>query len=152
MRVVRHVRASGAPLSGSIPLWALGLFALLGAEIPAQEQAPPSARSVVEALLAAFNQHDPAAMAALVTTDFELYYIDDQGVAELSLRGPDGLRAEMTGYFANRPNVRSRIAGVVDGPVFVSFREQVVGGQSSLAVYEVRAGLIKRVWYFPAES
>jgi hypothetical protein len=39
----------------------------------------------------------------------------------------------------------------VNGPRFVSFREQIVGGKSSLAVYEVEAGLIRRVWYYPAE-
>ena len=57
----------------------------------------------------------------------------------------------MTPYFASRPSARSTIAAAIDGPVYVSFREQIVGGQSSLAVYEVRGGLIKRVWYFPAE-
>ena len=117
----------------------------------AQEPQAPRALSVAEALVDAFNQHDPAAMAALVSSDFELYYVDDQGVAGLALTGPDQLAAEMTGYFASRPSVQSVIADAIDGPVYTSFREQIVGGQSSLAVYEVRDGLIKRVWYFPKE-
>ena len=58
----------------------------------------------------------------------------------------------MDTYFAARPSVRSVISGVVDGPVFVAFREQIVGGASSLAVYEVHNGLIRRAWYFPAEN
>ncbi|MCZ6507429.1 MAG: nuclear transport factor 2 family protein, partial [Acidobacteria bacterium] len=128
---------------------------LLGSPSPADAAArqsnAPSALSVAEALVDAFNGHDPEAMAKLVTADFELYYVDDEGVAVLSVRGPEQLVAEMTPYFASRPSVRSTIAAAIDGPVYVSFREQIVGGQSSLAVYEVRDGLIKRVWYFPAE-
>jgi len=109
------------------------------------------ALQIAEALVAAFNQHDPAAMAAMVTSDFELYYVNDEGVAELALRGPEQLAAEMTSYFETRPRVESRIAGAIDGPTFVSVREQIVGGQSSLSVYEVRDRLVRRVWYFPAE-
>jgi hypothetical protein len=103
------------------------------------------------ALVDAFNLHDPLAMAELVTTDFELYYVDDKGVASLGTRGRVQLVDEMLGYFKSRPEVRSEIVGAIDGPVFVSFREQIVGGESSLAVYEVRDGLIRRAWYFPAE-
>jgi len=109
------------------------------------------ALSVAEALLEAFNRHDPEAMAALVAPDFELYYVDEEGVAELAVRGPVELVAEMTAYFESLPSVRSTIAAAIDGPVYVSFREQIVGGQSSLAVYEIRHDLIRRVWYYPAE-
>ncbi len=111
-----------------------------------------SALSVAKALLGAFNQHDPAAMASLVAPDFELYYFDEAGQAGLAVRGPDALIEEMTSYFAGRPNVESKITGAIAGPVYVSFREQIVGGQSSLAVYEVRDGLIRRVWYYPVDT
>ncbi len=110
------------------------------------------ARAVAEALVNAFNEHDAAAMAQLVTPDFELFYISDTGEAERALRGPRELVVEMESYFATQPDVRSTITDFVDGPVYVSFREQIVGGDSSLAVYEVREGLIRRVWYYPAES
>ena len=121
------------------------------ADASAQEPDSTSALTVAEALVDAFNQHDPTAMAAMVSGDFELYYVDEDGLAALALTGPDQLAAEMTGYFASNPSVQSTIADAVDGPAYASFREQIVGGQSSLAVYEVREGLIKRVWYFPAE-
>lgn len=107
---------------------------------------------VAEALVGAFNRHDPAAMAALVAPDFELYYVDDAGKAALALSGPESLKKEMTGYFAALPEVRSKIVDSVGGERFVAFREQIVGGASSLAVYEVREGLIRRVWYYPAED
>jgi hypothetical protein len=110
----------------------------------------PTALSVSESLLEAFNQHDPDAMAALVTEDFELFYISE-GKTALSVAGREGLAAEMTEYFKTRPEVQSRITDKIDGPAFVSFREQIVGGASSLAVYEVRDGLIRRAWYYPAE-
>ena len=125
------------------------LFTLANAS--AQELDNTSALSVAEALVDAFNQHDPDAMAALVAPDFELYYVDEEGVAGLAVSGPDQLAAEMATYFTSHPSVQSTIAAAIDGPVYTSFREQIVGGQSSLAVYEVRDGLIKRVWYFPAE-
>ena len=118
---------------------------------PFAQAGAPTALAVATALVDAFNDHDPVAMARLVTKDFELYYFDEHGVAGRALQGPEALMAEMKGYFAARPSVRAEIVGAVDGPVFVSFREQIVGGQSALAVYEVRNGLIRRVWYYPAE-
>ena len=116
------------------------------------QEAEPTSLAAAQALMDAFNEHDAEAMAALVTSDFELYYFGEDGVASLSTQGPEQLRADMVSYFARRPSVRSTIVGAIDGPVFVSFREQIVGGQSSLAVYEVRDGLIRRVWYYPAEN
>jgi hypothetical protein len=109
-------------------------------------------------LLEAFNRHDPAAMAALVTDDFELYYVTD-GKSELSATGPDDLRTQMTDYFRSRPTVRSEVEGSIDGPRFVAFRERAGSrqgdrerSQSSLAVYEVVDGKIARAWYYPAED
>jgi len=132
-------------------LAALLLLPLAPGGATAQET-ESSALAVARALMDAFNEHDADAMAALVTSDFELYYFDEDGAASLSTKGPEQLRADMVSYFASRPSVRSTIVGAIDGPVFVSFREQIVGGQSSLAVYEVRRGLIRRVWYYPAED
>ncbi len=132
-------------------LHAVVVLLLAQGSASAQEPDTTSALVVAEALVDAFNRHDPANMAALVAPDFELFYVDDDGIAELAIQGPDQLRREMVGYFASHPAVQSAITDAVDGPAFVSFREQIVGGQSSLAVYEVREGLIKRVWYFPAE-
>jgi hypothetical protein len=129
----------------------LGLLPPASGGVVAQEK-EPSALNVARALVESFSEHDAEAMAALVTSDFELYYFGEDGMASLSTQGRDQLRAEMSSYFASRPTVRSTIVGVIDGPVFVSFREQIVGGQSSLAVYEVRQGLIRRVWYYPAED
>lgn len=118
---------------------------------PTPTPTPPSAKTVALELIEAFNRHEPEAMAALVSDDFELYYVNDAGASERALRGPEQLAEEMTQYFAVHPSVRSEVVETVDGPAYVSFREQIVGGKSSIAVYEVRDGRVKRVWYYPAE-
>ena len=107
---------------------------------------------VARALLDAFNRHDPAAMAALVTEDFELLYVDDAGRAAVATRGPAALEAEMTAYFEARPDVRSSIEGQIAGTRFVAFRERIAGGASSLAVYEIHEGRVRRAWYYPEEG
>lgn len=91
-------------------------------------------------------------MAALATDDFELYYVGEDGVAELATRGATALRDDMVAYFAARPTVRSRVTGSIGGRRFVAFREQIVGGASSLAVYEVVGARVRRAWYYPAEG
>lgn len=165
----QHDARKPLPAGAAAPATVLLLICLLGFLSPAQaaDGAAPgnagaaasaapaadvTALAAAHALIAAFNRHDPAAMAALVTPDFELYYVDDTGQAELSVQGRDALAAEMEGYFAQRPQVRSEVSGAIDGPAFVSFREQIVGGASSIAVYEVREGLVRRAWYYPAEE
>jgi hypothetical protein len=119
--------------------------------VAAQEaRAASGALATARALLDAFNRHDPEAMAALVTPDFELYYVDEQEVGEPAVRGREELAAEMRAYFNAQPTVQSTMTAVIDGPAYVSFREQIVGGRASLAVYEVRDGKVRRAWYFPA--
>lgn len=111
----------------------------------------PAPHPTAAALIEAFNAHDPAAMATLVTDDFELYYVGDDGVATLATTGREALRQEMVEYFEVQPTVQSEIEGSVGGDRFVAFRERVVGGASSLAVYEIGGELLRRVWYFPSE-
>ena len=148
------LRIVQSPFSQVFVVLVAGLVMLMHSGCMRTQQAghPSGALAVAELLIDAFNRHDPAAMAALVSPDFELYYFDENGVAGLALTGPDQLEAQMTQYFAARPSVQSTISGAIDGPVYVSFREQIVGGQSSIAVYEIRDDLIQRVWYYPAED
>lgn len=142
-------RRRGKVLEGLFVLTTLCLAALC---TPVRATAQQESMDAVRALFAAFNAHAPDSMAAWVTDDFQLYYVDDAGIATLAVQGPEALRAEMRSYFEARPEVQSRISGVVEGDRFVALREQIVGGASSLAVYEVADGRVRRVWYYPAEG
>jgi hypothetical protein len=134
----------------------LGLTLCIALLVPASAWAQEPVRDepvhVVERLMEAFNAHDVEAMIALVTDDVELYYPDEGGTFAPASRSAAQLATDMRAYFAANPSVQSRLEAVVPGPVFVSIRERIVGGQSSLAVCEVRQGLVRRVWYFPAED
>ena len=64
----------------------------------------------------------------------------------------------LAGYFKSLPDVRSEMFDITQTGVFVSYRERASWtakdgkprAQQALAVYEMRDGLIVRVWYFPA--
>ena len=141
-RSKKHVRMLGLTL---------GITLLVPASARAQEPVGDGAVLVVERLMEAFNAHDVEAMIGLVTDDVELYYADENGAFAPASRSATQLATDMRAYFAANPSVQSRVEAVVPGPIFVSIRERIVGGQSSLGVYEVRQGLVRRVWYFPAE-
>lgn len=118
-----------------------------------------SALDTAKRLLDAFNRHDPAAMAALVDPRFELIYVSEDGLSEIAARGPAELERQMTAYFRAQPSVRSEIEGSIGGSRFVAFRERPQPTAerperrpSSLAVYEVVDGKIRRAWYYPAEG
>lgn len=125
------------------------ILALLSLALPlsAQDSAAP-----VRGLFAAFNEHDPEAMAEFVAADVQVFHVDEDGMQELGTRGRAELVDQMRGYFRSQPNVRSEIEGLIAGPVYVSVRERIVGGAASLSVYEVRDDLIRRVWYFPVDD
>ena len=136
----------------------ISLLALLALTGPGLGENRDGALATARKLLDAFNQHDPAAMAALVDENFELYYVSG-GKSELSASGPEDLEKQMVEYFKSRPTVHSEIEGSIDGPRFVAFRERagsvhgtVARSQSSLAVYEIVDGKILRTWYYPAEE
>jgi len=95
-------------------------------------------------------------MAALVHEDFEYLGVDGSKVS-VDAVGREALKQSMVGYFASVRDVESVIEHTtVTGP-YVAFRERVSWtgksgrrSQAALGVYEVRDGLVKRVWYYPA--
>lgn len=123
----------------------------------AQEESDDPA-DVVAKLIIAFNEHSAEAMSGLVTDDFQIYYVGEDGKAVLGLTGADALRKEMERYFEALPDVRTTSeASIVTGRFF-AFRERVTWTQgdrertqSSLAVYELKERKIHRVWYYPAQ-
>ena len=73
--------------------------------------------------------------------------------------GAGALREGMTAYFESLPSARSVLRSAVQSGPFVSTVEEArweAGGetrsQCSAAVYEVRDGKIRNVWYFPSHE
>lgn len=138
-----------------------GVALLLGACAPrgegvAREAATNAELGVVRTLVEAFNRHEPERMAALVHEDFEYLSVDGSKVS-VDAVGREALKQSMTSYFASVRDVGSVIEHVtVTGP-YVAIRERVSWtgksgrrSQAALGVYEVREGLVKRAWYYPA--
>lgn len=123
---------------------------------------PPSAHTspeldIVREQIDAFNRHDVEAMTARVAPDFVWLAVAGDSVT-VEARGRDALAEGMRSYFASLPGARSEVEeSVVTGP-YVAIRERAIWtdrqgeerSRVSLGVYEVRDGLIRRVWYYPA--
>lgn len=127
-----------------------------GRELPPVVAREDAALGVVRALVEAFNRHEPERMAALVHEDFEYLSVEGSKVS-VDAVGREALKQSMAGYFASVRDVESVIEhATVTGP-YVAIRERVSWtgksgrrSQAALGVYEVREGLVKRVWYYPA--
>lgn len=112
---------------------------------------------VLRAYLDAFNRHEPDAVAALLSPRVKWYSLDaDKLVTDGD--GREALRAGLAGYFKSLPDVRSDFLTIEQTGAFLSVRERATWtakdgsrlSQQSHAVYEIREGLIERVWYFPS--
>lgn len=115
--------------------------------------------AVVRANLQAFNLQDVDALVATVAEDFAWFNVDGDKMA-VETRGREALRKGMQDYFKSLPSARSELESLAVNGVYVSVRERAswknrageARSQASIAVYEVRDGLIKRVWYFPSQK
>lgn len=151
--------------SGVILLAAAAI--LLPLQVPAQEpvqeprqeqQAPASAEDVILEQLQAFNAGNVEAMVANVADDFVWFAVDAMGVVP-QLQGRAAFHRSMTEYFRSVTGTRAAIEEMFPVGDFIAVRERsywVEGGQelsqASLAVYEIRNDLIRRVWYYPASE
>lgn len=139
--------------------WLRAAIGLLLSTAVAAQAVPASPEQAVRANLAAFNRHDVEALVATVAPDFAWFNVDGEKLLPDS-RGRDALRKGMTAYFKSLPSVRSDFESLTVNGAYVSVKERaswqskagLPRSQSTLAVYEVRDGLILRVWYFPAEK
>jgi ketosteroid isomerase-like protein len=121
--------------------------ALAGCSQPPAPAPGASPRAVVEAVFAAFNRHDPAAMAALYAPDAVLTSSERCH----PLEGAVALQRIHTELFAAAPDIRDEVKDIVaEGDLvavqFVS-RSQTPGMEFELTIadfFEVRNGLIIR--------
>ena len=111
----------------------------------------------VERFIAAFNEHDSAAMGALVADDVAWLSIAGEEVV-VEVKGKSALVASMNAYFESCPTCQSELSGIISTADRVSAIEiaswQGKSGsksQRSISVYEFSEGMIQRVYYFPSE-
>lgn len=113
--------------------------------------------STLRSYLDAFNRHDPEAVTALLSPNVKWFSVDsDKLNPEAESR--DAIRTWLTGYFKAQPDVRAEFLSLEQTGTLLAVRERVTWtapdrsarSQQSHAVFEIRQGLIHRVWYFPA--
>ena len=141
------------------PTWVILLgLALLGSTAPVAAQQATPEQQVVERFLDAYNRHDVEAMLALAHPEIQWLSVAGEKVA-VETSGASALGEALVGYFASLPSARSTIEGILPSGRFVSVWERAhwlakSGGarsQSSLAVYEVEGGKVRRIWYYPVQ-
>jgi hypothetical protein len=147
------------------PVWLALMFAFSsilyfasGFSIPEREAEPKSGETIIREFQTAFNKHDTAAMLALVADDAQWCNVQGSKI-EIEVEGKPAMEKWLTGYFKSCSSCKSEIESLMAAGSYVTVHERAMWetkagkkSQKSLAVYEVRDGLIRRVWYFPAEK
>ena len=123
------------------------------------DQTPVPARDpedVIRSQLQAFNAHDANAMVANLHEKFAWFGVNSD-VMTVEMEGRGNFFNSMRDYFAGVPGARAEIEELFVAGPFVTALERAFwlqGGtevsQASLSIYEIRDGLIFRVWYYPA--
>ena len=135
---------------------AVFLFSLFTSGASAQD--PEPSLEIVLQMMKAFTAQDPEAMSATLADDIGWYSIVGDTLT-VQAEGKDELLTGLRSYFESIPTAHSEVEESFVSGKYVLIRERgywhedgVQRSQSSLAVYEIREGLIARVWYFPAEE
>jgi hypothetical protein len=105
----------------------------------------------------AYNRHETDAIAALLSPKVKWFSLDGDKLSTDG-DGREALRTWLAGNFKSLPDTRSEFLTIEQTGAFLSVRERATWtakdgtkrSQQSQSVYEIRDGLIERVWYFPA--
>ena len=132
---------------------------ILLVSLPAFPDQPKTGHlQAVKDFIAAFNAHDSNAMSKLVTDDVQWLSVD-AATLSVETNGKSALVAAMNDYFKSCPTCQSSLADMIATHDRVSAIEVASWHgkngpqeQRGLSVYEFADGLIKRVYYFPAEK
>lgn len=110
----------------------------------------------VRGMANAFNSHDVPGMLEFVQDSIQWYSVQ-AGAITVEAIGKAALEDGMESYFTALPSAHSELLSVEGLGPFVTTRElaswEADGepqAQASVGVYEVRDGLVLRVWYFPS--
>lgn len=135
----------------------VGRTASAGAQPAAVSPRDTMPISVVREYVAAFNAKDLDAMMGAVAPEFVWMSVSGDSLTDVG-RGVDAFRQLIAGYFRAVPSARSELRTIDATGPWVTTHETTrwdaapteIGGQSSLVVYEVRDGLIRRAWFHPS--
>ncbi len=140
----------------------VGVLGLPANEVHAQSArtavAAPDTTSLatVRAYFAAYNAHDVDGVIRLLTADFTWLSLSGDSLS-VEVRGASAVRSSLVQYFQDFPSAMSEIESAAALGPWVTVRERArwtgtagPRSQAAISVYEVRAGLLRRVWYYPA--
>ncbi len=113
--------------------------------------------ATLRAYLDASNRMDAAAVTALCAEDFAWHAVDGEKLTT-EVQGRARLHEWLTGYYRDLPSARSEFLAIEQAGPFLTVRERTGWenkegkrvSQQALGIYEIRDGLIRRVWYYPA--
>jgi hypothetical protein len=133
----------------SIILGGFGLLMALGDRAAQQPRADPP-EMVVQRQFEAYNRHDADAFAAAFASDGEVLALGDT----VATRGRTAIRNDMVEWFRKAPKVRATLLDRIVHGNYVVDHERVTGlpdGKTimALGIYEIKDGMIKRVWWTP---
>ena len=138
---------------GLLALWAPGIRAQATARLSVA--ADSTSLAIVEAYFTAYNAHDVEGVLRLLDPDFVWLSLTGDSIT-VEVRGITAVRSSLDGYFRQLPSARSEAEVVSALGPWVSVRERAHWespsghrSQASMSVYEVRNGLLRRVWYYP---
>jgi uncharacterized protein (TIGR02246 family) len=144
----------------STMLLALAIGSASGIDAQGVVQAMPQDTApvaVVRAYVEAFNAKDLDGMMARVAPDMVWLHVSGDSLV-VGGRGAEAFRRLLDRYFREVPTARSELREARALGPWVTTHDRTrwsaspsgAGEQSSVAVYEVRTGLVRRVWYYPA--
>jgi hypothetical protein len=131
--------------------------AMRAQEVPAAPQPrDTTAMAVIQAYMRAYNAHDIDAVLSFLAPDFVWLSVSGDSLT-VEARGPAMVRAQLNDYFRQLPSARSELEALTMLGPWVSAKERAhwtgptgPRSQAALSMYEVRGGLIQRVWYYPS--
>ena len=121
-------------------------------------ETPKSNEQRVRDYVSAFNKQDLDTMLGMVSGDIQWLSVAGDKIT-VETEGKARLRESLAAYFKSMPTVKSELEWVQVTASRVAALERAswksksgTKSQATLSVYEFRAGLITRVYYYPAEK
>ncbi len=139
----------------------VSIFILAACSPDAERNGPPPAAgdnvNVVTGLMAAFNDHDADRMRDYWHPDVTWIELSGEQASTVTTSAQQ-LHDELVAYFEAYPTVSSSLENItvngnyvtaVERPVWQEAGERM--SQSSIVVYEIIDGKVKRFWYYPPQ-